>query len=267
MIGLFQENGPCKFELGATNTKPINNTFSWNNNVNMLYIDQPVEVGFSLGNSSAISTDTSSPYVWKLIQAFYAAFPEYKSRDFGIFTESYGGHFGAEFAQYIQEKNKAQLGEHINLIALGINNGWHDSILQEPAYVDFAFNNSYRPFILAAQHKKYLAWFEDYCLPDLLLCNQTGSNFDCATADRACAAVVETPLYSIRKPSDNNEPPTNFLQYLKDPQVLQAIGAKKTFAECSSEISRRFIATGDSEYQMTFMVAHAECSRFTFISR
>ncbi|KAH7084019.1 putative carboxypeptidase S1 [Paraphoma chrysanthemicola] len=255
MIGLFQENGPCKFELGAQNTKPINNTFSWNNNVNMLYIDQPVEVGFSMGNSSAISTDTASPYVWTFLQAFYAAFPTYKSRDFGIFTESYGGHFGAAFTKYIQEQNRAKAGEHINIVALGINNGWHDSIIQTPAYVDFAYNNTYRPFITPAQHTKYKQWYEDYCLPDLLLCNTTGSNFDCATADRACTAVVESPLYNlidfdlydIRKPSNNNEPPNNFLAYLKNKDVLRAIGAKRVFEECSAEVSRRFVETGDSE--------------------
>jgi carboxypeptidase D len=255
MIGLFQENGPCKFQLGAQNTQPINNTFSWNNNVNMLYIDQPAEVGFSMGNSSAINTDTASAYVWNLIQAFYAAFPDYKSRDFGIFTESYGGHFGPAFARYIQEQNRLVAGEHINLVALGINNGWHDSIIQTPAYVDFAYNNTYRPFISSAQHTKYRQWYEDYCLPDLLLCNTTGSNFDCATADRACTAVVESPLYNmidfdlydIRKPSKNNEPPNNFLAYLQDEKVLKAIGAKRAFEECSSEISRRFVDTGDSK--------------------
>lgn len=255
MIGLFQEHGPCKFKVGAQNTKPINNTFSWNNKVNMLYIDQPVEVGFSMGNSSVINTETASPYVWKLIQAFYASFPKYKSRDFGIFTESYGGHYGPEFARYIQQKNKLKSGEHINLVALGINNGWHDSIIQEPAYIDYALNNSYRPFITPPQHQRYQKWFEDYCLPDLLLCNRTASNFDCATADRACNAVIERPLYSIidfdlydiREPSDNKEPPNNYLAYLQDPQILKAIGAKKTYTECSSEISQRFIATGDSE--------------------
>ncbi|KAH7067232.1 putative carboxypeptidase S1 [Paraphoma chrysanthemicola] len=254
MIGLFQENGPCKFELGAQNIKPINNTFSWNNNVNMLYIDQPVEVGFSMGNSSAINTDTASPYVWTFLQAFYAAFPTYKSRDFGIFTESYGGHFGAAFTKYIQEQNRVKAGEDINIVALGINNGWHDSIIQTPAYIDFAYNNSYRPFITPAQHNKYMQWYEDYCLPDLLLCNTTGSNFDCATADRACTAVVESPLYNmidfdlydIRKPSDNNEPPNNFLAYLKNKNVLRAIGAKRVFEECSAEVSRRFVETGDN---------------------
>lgn len=253
MIGLFQEMGPCKFELGTQNTVPVNNTFSWNNNVNMLYIDQPIEVGFSRGNGTVASTKSAAPYVWNLLQAFYASFPQYRSRDFGIFTESYGGHYGTEFARYIQDQNKANAGEHINLIALGINNGWHDSITQEPAYVDYAYNNSYKPFLSKAQHTKYHQWFADYCLPDLLLCNKTESNFDCTTADRACRAVVENPLYSlidfniydIRKPPGDNEPPGNYLKYLQDPQVLKAIGAKKQFVECSSEVMRRFVATGD----------------------
>lgn len=254
MIGLFQENGPCKFEIGEHNTTPVNNTFSWNNNVNMLYIDQPTEVGFSRGNISVGTTKSAAPYVWNLLQAFYAAFPDYRSRDFGIFTESYGGHYGAEFAQYIQHQNEVKAGEHINLVALGINNGWHDAIIQEPAYVDYAYNNSYKPFITKAQHTKYHQWFEDYCLPDLLLCEKSESNFDCATADRACAAVVENPLYSlidfniydIRKPINDKEPPENYLNYLQDPQTQKAIGAKKQFVECSTEVSRRFVATGDS---------------------
>jgi carboxypeptidase C (cathepsin A) len=57
----------------------------------MIYIDQPIGTGFSYGTNNVSSSVTASPYVWKLIQNFYAAFPEYKSREFGIFTESYGG--------------------------------------------------------------------------------------------------------------------------------------------------------------------------------
>lgn len=54
----------------------------------MLYIDQPVGVGFSYGNDTAVdSTPTAAPYVWTLLQVFYAQFPRYKSREFGIFTE------------------------------------------------------------------------------------------------------------------------------------------------------------------------------------
>ena len=50
------------------------------------------------GDDEVNSTVTAAPYVWKLLQAFYANFPEYESRDFGLFTESYGGHYGPEFA-------------------------------------------------------------------------------------------------------------------------------------------------------------------------
>lgn len=62
----------------------------------MLYIDQPFGTGFSYGpdDANVNSTIQSAPYVWTLLQAFYAQFPQYKNRDFGIFTESYGGHYG-----------------------------------------------------------------------------------------------------------------------------------------------------------------------------
>ncbi len=89
MIGLFQENGPCHFVNGETT--PSLNEFSWNTNVNMLYIDQPIGVGFSFGTDNVDSTVTAAPLVWTFLQAFFAQFPTYESRNFGLFTESYGG--------------------------------------------------------------------------------------------------------------------------------------------------------------------------------
>lgn len=85
MIGLFEENGPCHFVNGEST--PSLNEHSWNNDVNMIYIDQPIGVGFSYGDDKVTSTETAAPYVWKLLQAFYAQFPQYENRDFGLFTE------------------------------------------------------------------------------------------------------------------------------------------------------------------------------------
>lgn len=138
MIGLFQENGPCHFVNGAS--MPSLNPYSFNEYANMLYVDQPIGVGFSYGTDSVTSTVTAAPYVWKLLQAFYTQFPQYENRDFGIFTESYGGHYGPEFAHYIQQQNSAidagsVTGQNINLVALGINNGWFDPAIQEKAYI------------------------------------------------------------------------------------------------------------------------------------
>ena len=133
MIGLFQENGPCHFVNGAST--PSLNPYSWNSYANMLYIDQPIGTGFTYGTDSVTSTVTAAPYVWNLLQAFYAQFPQYENRNFGVFTESYGGHYGPEFAYYFEQQNNAIAsgtvkGEKINLVALGVNNGWYDPIIQ-----------------------------------------------------------------------------------------------------------------------------------------
>ncbi|KAL6241242.1 hypothetical protein RBB50_011921 [Rhinocladiella similis] len=45
MIGLLQENGPCNINYDSNSTTL--NPYSWNNEVNMLYIDQPNQVGLS----------------------------------------------------------------------------------------------------------------------------------------------------------------------------------------------------------------------------
>jgi carboxypeptidase C (cathepsin A) len=41
MIGLFEENGPCRIDIDG---HVVNNPYSWNNVSNMIYIDQPTQV-------------------------------------------------------------------------------------------------------------------------------------------------------------------------------------------------------------------------------
>jgi carboxypeptidase C (cathepsin A) len=45
MMGLLEENGPCF--VGPDSKSTYLNPWSWNNEVNMLYLDQPTQVGFS----------------------------------------------------------------------------------------------------------------------------------------------------------------------------------------------------------------------------
>lgn len=45
MMGLLEENGPCF--IGPDSKSTYLNPWSWNNEVNMLYLDQPNQVGFS----------------------------------------------------------------------------------------------------------------------------------------------------------------------------------------------------------------------------
>ncbi|KAK1993374.1 serine carboxypeptidase [Colletotrichum falcatum] len=55
MPGLFNENGPCHINRDSNSTRP--SEWSWNNKVNMLYIDQPVQVGFSYDSLRNVTVD------------------------------------------------------------------------------------------------------------------------------------------------------------------------------------------------------------------
>ncbi|KAI1149593.1 carboxypeptidase S1 [Nemania diffusa] len=57
LLGLFAENGPCYVNPDSNSTRL--SEWSWNNEVNMLYIEQPVQVGFSY--------DTLHNYTYDLI--------------------------------------------------------------------------------------------------------------------------------------------------------------------------------------------------------
>ncbi|KAF7910027.1 uncharacterized protein EAF01_003745 [Botrytis porri] len=256
MIGLFQENGPCQFYNGAST--PSLNPYSFNEFANMIYIDQPIGVGFSYGTDSVTSTVTAAPYIWTLLQAFYASFPAYENRDFGIFTESYGGHYGPEFAYYLEQQNAkiaagTIAGEKIDLVALGINNGWYDPIISYKAYVDYSYNNTYKSLISAAQHTSYLNTYTKSCLPLLKECTSTtGTNSACVNADNVCYNDIEGPLssgnfdvYDIREPSNDPYPPENYATYLQSAAVVKAIGAKSTYTECPDAPYEKFAATGD----------------------
>ncbi|KAI4165688.1 MAG: hypothetical protein LQ342_000630 [Letrouitia transgressa] len=225
----------------------------------MLYVDQPIGVGFSYGTDSVTSTVTAAPYVWKLLQAFYTQFPQYENRDFGVFTESYGGHYGPEFADYFEEQNTkvasgAITGHNIKLVALGVNNGWFDATIQEKAYVDFSYNNSYKPLITASQHTSYLNAYQSKCLPALQSCSSSGTNSACKNADSICYNSVEGPLsqtgdfdvYDIRAPSNDPNPPETYVSYLQSSTVTKAIGAKSTYQECPNAPYQQFASTGDN---------------------
>ncbi|KAK7994854.1 hypothetical protein PG990_013627 [Apiospora arundinis] len=257
MIGLFQENGPCQFYNGST--EPSLNSNSFNNFANMLYIDQPVGVGFSYGDDEVNSTVNAAPQVWSLLQSFYTQFPQYESRDFGIFTESYGGHYGPEFAYYIQQQNAAIdahniTGEHIDLVAVGINNGWFDSQMQYKAYIDYSANNSYNQILTDSQYATYMNTYNSDCAPAVSNCYNSGTDDDCENAQNICSENIENSIlgaadfdpYDVRQPSNDPYPPSQYEDYLANQTVQDAIGAHSLYQECPREPFNKFSTTGDN---------------------
>ncbi|KAL8670452.1 MAG: hypothetical protein Q9168_005012 [Polycauliona sp. 1 TL-2023] len=152
MIGLLQENGPCIVNNDSSTTTL--NPWSWNNEVNMLYIDQPNQVGFSYDvptngtaniseitiqdfsdgvpeqnntfhvgtfpslnqNSTANGTTNAARSLWHFAQTWFQEFPAYKPNNsaISIFAESYGGRYGPAVAAFFQEQNERITNESIS---------------------------------------------------------------------------------------------------------------------------------------------------------
>ncbi|TVY88036.1 Carboxypeptidase S1 [Lachnellula willkommii] len=212
----------------------------------MIYVDEPIGTGFSYGNDTVFGTVSAAPFVWKLLQAFFAHFKEYESRDF-------------EFAYYFEQQNaaihnKSLNAEEINLVALGINNGWYDAIIQEREYISFSVNNTYYPLINTSIADAYLANYTSTCLPALLPCNSTTEETpQCFNAHQQCNEVdgsfatyyPDIDPYDIRQPGSAPFPPETYVNYLSDPAVLKAIGAKTNYSECSDAADAPFEQFGD----------------------
>lgn len=150
-------------------------------------------------------------------------------------------------------------GQNVNIVALGVNNGWIDATIQEKAYIDFSYNNSYQQIIDSSTRDSLLDAYNNQCLPALQQCTQSGSNSDCTNADSVCYQNIEGPIsssgdfdvYDIREPSNDPYPPKTYSTYLSDPTVVKAIGARTNYQECPNGPYNKFASTGDSKFYLT----------------
>lgn len=91
---------------------------------------------------------------WHVLQGFLSGLESLDakvgspSRDFNLWTESYGGHYGPAFYNYFYQQNQAIEngtipGYGMNFNTLGIGNGIIDEAVQAEWYPEFAVNNTY----------------------------------------------------------------------------------------------------------------------------
>lgn len=106
--GLLFELGPCQIADKGSNV--TYNKHSWTEKANVIFLDQPVGVGYSysdapdgmgIDNSPAAAAD-----VYAFLTLFVGKFDKYRKNPFHISGESYAGTYLPNIAHVIHENNK-----------------------------------------------------------------------------------------------------------------------------------------------------------------
>ncbi|KIM38249.1 hypothetical protein M413DRAFT_420804 [Hebeloma cylindrosporum] len=255
MIGLFQEHGPCRITNDSSSV--THNPFSWNNNANVLYIDQPVGVGFSHGDLKVGTSQQAASDIWTFMQIFLSdsRFSKYQPNNLAIWTESYGGHYGPTFAAFFLSQNAAIAagtlsGLKLNLKVLGVGDGLTDPLVQYPGYITYAANNPYHPLVSSSViSRANSSWTSSGgCKAQITSCYNGGSNSVCSKAQNFCNNNILSPLagnfdvYYV--PTKNPDPyPPDITNYLNS--VGPTAGAEVTWQETNTNVYSNFAATGD----------------------
>lgn len=92
--GLLTENGPFRIHFDGKTV--VKDDFSWNAFANVLYVEGPVNVGFSYNSTDLdpkemYNDDAMADSNYHAIVDFFRKFPQFKSHKFYITGESYAG--------------------------------------------------------------------------------------------------------------------------------------------------------------------------------
>lgn len=131
--------------------RTVHNPYSWNKNANILFLDQPINVGFSHGDNGKKVTTTpeSAKDVYSFLQLFLNRYRKYSKTPFHIAAESYGGVYAPNIANIIfnanikLDRDPQPNHVHINLDSVIIGNGLTDPYTQMGSTADYVCNGPY----------------------------------------------------------------------------------------------------------------------------
>ncbi|XP_044334557.1 serine carboxypeptidase-like [Triticum aestivum] len=241
-LALFYENGP--FHI-ADNMSLLWNDFGWDQESNLIYVDQPTGTGFSYSsdsrdtrhNEASVSND-----LYDFLQAFFKEHPEYVENDFYITGESYAGHYIPAFATRVYKGNKNNEGIHINLKGFAIGNGLTDPAIQYKAYTDYALDMG---LITQSEFSK-INKIVPACEFAVKLCGTSGT-VSCLAAYFVCNTIFSSirliigskNYYDIRKPCVGSlcYDFSNLEKFLNLKSVRQSLGVGDIeFVSCSPTV-------------------------------
>ncbi|RMZ84401.1 hypothetical protein DV738_g750, partial [Chaetothyriales sp. CBS 135597] len=251
LTGLFLELGPASLD---EKLNLVHNPYSWNANASVIFLDQPVNVGYSYSSSSVSNTVAAGKDVYALLTLFFEQFPEYAHQDFHISGESYAGHYIPVFASEILSHKK----RNINLKSVLIGNGLTDGYTQYEYYRPMACGKGGYPAVLDEQSCRAMDDALPRCQSLIKNCYDSESVWSCVPASIYCNNALLGPyqrtgqnVYDVRgKCQDSSNLCYTQLgwisKWLNDKSVIKALGVEvDSYDSCNFDINRNFLFQGD----------------------
>ncbi|KAJ2817638.1 hypothetical protein FBU31_006154, partial [Coemansia sp. 'formosensis'] len=268
-VGVLMELGPCRVNKGGAGTS--RNPYGWNDNAHVIFIDQPLNTGFSYGQRVDNSYDAGKD-VNVFLRMFYYSFPEYSSSQLHVFGESYAGHYVPAIGKAIHEANQVLVKKQqqgtltkaeesvavLPLVSIGIGNGLVDVKTQYKYYAKMACNSTYPPVL-----NQFVCYAMDAAVPSCTYlieqCYYWQNRFACIPADIYCEKAIMEPYtawgwhnnpYNVNVPCKNNgqcyEIEDDIITFLNNPDTQRQLGAEvKDYTTCSQKVHIEFILSGD----------------------
>ncbi|KAI6127217.1 peptidase S10 serine carboxypeptidase [Pisolithus sp. B1] len=246
--GLFFELGPCSISDRGFNT--TYNSYSWNTHANIIFLDQPVSIGFSYAEDST-SVDNSqltAKDVYAFLELFLTHFPAYSKQLFHLAAESCSGIYAPN-------------------IAIIIGNGLMDGYIQYASMPDYLCEGPYLIFDNPnGQECVSLRSRVHTCQRLIRACHISQFHFVCSSAEFVCNLQFYTAVQSsglnpydvhlVCDPEENG--PLCYRQmswierYMNIPEVKAAIGVapQRLFKACNMGVNLAFLRQGDSMWDM-----------------
>lgn len=255
--GLFFELGPSSV---GEDLKPIYNPYSWNSNASVIFLEQPLGVGFSYGDEKVTSTKIAGRDVYVFLEMFFDAFPHLRNNDFHIAGESYAGHYIPQIAHEIVTSTPTRT---FNLTSIMIGNGLTDALVQSQYYEPMACGEGGYPAVLTDEKCDKMKVDANRCAKLTEACYRSESTLPCVVAMSYCNWALMNPyqetglnVYDIRTPCEEGAPGglcyrgLGYVEdYMNQKEVQEALGSDiDSYTGCNQDVFAGFAMTGD-EYK------------------
>jgi len=247
------ENGPSNMDEHSNITY---NPYSWNEVANVLYIDNPAGVGFSLDSDAVSDTVTASDDFKGAIKAFYLENPHLKNNSLHLSGESYAGRYIPVFAEAVNTDDSSP----VKITSVMIGNGEVNPVAVYQSYQPMLCGKGGYPPVLNETDCERLKQETSTCVDAMTQCMNELTDQLCLYAQAVCANV-QAPVtyanpYDIRSPTCQSTktgtcyPAMDKVQdYFNQEDVQSALGAnadgEEPYRICNTQIQNDFYSTND----------------------